>query len=127
LDSSALCLKQSIFSLTNMNTQRTILKVENNEVGKTTIFHLRREVKTHNLRERLKEMESPDYVGKFKRVDLYGRLGKNNPNRHKYSISSRRSIFRSHTRIRLEDASHIAVYINNVARSKFGGYTLVCQ
>jgi hypothetical protein len=110
-----------------MNTQRTILKVENNEVGKTIIFHLRREVKTHNLRERLKEMESFDYVGKFKRVDLYGRLGKNNPNRHKYSISNRRSIFRSHTRIRLEDASHIAVYVNNVVRSKFGGYTLVCS
>jgi hypothetical protein len=110
-----------------MNTQRTVLRVKNNEAGKQYIEQLRNEVKAHNLRERLKEMESPDYVGKFKRVDLYGRLGKNNPNRHKYSISSRRSIFRSHTRIRLEDASHIAVYINNVVRSKFGGYTLVCS
>jgi|688.fasta_scaffold348029_2 hypothetical protein len=110
-----------------MNTQRTVLRVKNNEAGKQYIEQLRNEVKAHNLRERLKEMESFDYVGKFKRVDLYGRLGKNNPNRHKYSIFSGRSIFRSHTRIRLEDASHIAVYINNVVRSKFGGYTLVCS
>jgi hypothetical protein len=107
-----------------MKAQRTILKVENNENGKTIIFHLRREVKTHNLRERLKEMESPGYEGAFKRVDLYGRLGKNNPNRHKYSVHSGRSIFRTHTRIALEDASHIAVYVNNVTRSKFGGYKL---
>jgi hypothetical protein len=110
-----------------MNTQRTILKVENNTDGKAVISNLRREAKIHNMKERVKEMESFDYVGKFKRVDLYGRLGKNNPNRHKYSIFSGRSIFRSHTRIRLEDASHIAVYINNVVRSKFGGYTLVCS
>ena len=108
-----------------MNTQRTILRVENNEDGKAVISHLRREAKIHNMKERVKEMETPGYVGAFKRVDLYGRLGKNNPNRHKYSLHSGRSIFRTHTRIALEDASHIAVYVNNVTRSKFGGYNLV--
>jgi hypothetical protein len=108
-----------------MNTQRTILKVENNTDGKAVISNLRREAKIHNMKERVKEMESPDYVGKFKRVDLYGRLGKNNPNRHKYSLRNRCSIFRTHTRISLKDASHIAVYVNNVTRSKFGGYNLM--
>jgi hypothetical protein len=108
-----------------MNTQRTILKVENNTDGKAVISNLRREAKIHNMKERVKEMESPGYEGAFKRVDLYGRLGKNNPNRHKYSSRNRRSIFRTHTRIALKDASHIAVYVNNVVRSKFGGYNLV--
>lgn len=107
-----------------MNTQRTILKVENNTDGKAIIAHLRREAKIHNMKERVREMETPGYEGRFKRVDLFGRLGKNNPNRHKYSIRNRRSIFRSHTRIRLEDAAQIAVYVNNVTRCKFGGYKL---
>jgi len=108
-----------------MKAQRTILKVENNADGKAVISHLRREAKIHNMKERLKEMETPGYEGKFKRVDIFGRLGKNNPNRHKYSSRGRGWCMRSHARISLEDASHIAVYVNNVTRCKFAPYMLV--
>jgi hypothetical protein len=110
-----------------MNTQRTILKVENTEAGKQYIAQLRNEVKAHNLKERATELLTPGYVAKLKRVDLFGRLGKNNPNRHKYSIRGGRYSFKSQARIDLKDSAYIAIYVNNVVRSKFGGYTLVCQ
>lgn len=103
---------------------RTVLHVNNNAEGKRIIAELRAEAKAHNLTERAKETLDPNYKGVFKRVDLFGRLGRNNPNRHKYSVTSRRSRFYRAVRIALEDASYIAVYCNNTVRSEYGGFKL---
>jgi hypothetical protein len=101
---------------------RTILHVDNNEQGKKIIAELRIAAKAHNLMERAKETLDPSYKAVFKRVDLFGRLGRNNPNRHKYSVTGRRSIFYRPIRIAMQDASYIAVYCNDTVRSGYGDF-----
>ena len=103
---------------------RTVLHVDNNENGKQIIASLRAAAKAHNLTERAKETLDPNYKAVFKRVDIFGRLGRNNPNRHKYSINGRRSRFYRAVRIALNDASYIAVYCNNTVRNQWGGFKL---
>ena len=103
---------------------RTVLHVDNNEIGKKTIADLRVKAKAHNLTERAKETLDPNYKAVFKRVDLYGRLGRNNPNRSKYSVTGRRSRWHRAVRIALEDANYIAVYCNETVRCVYGGFML---
>jgi hypothetical protein len=99
------------------------LTVNNDADGKKIIQHLRTLVKAHNLVERSKETLDPDYSGKFKRVDLYGRLGKNNPNRHKYSKGGEKANrFGGATRISLDDAAHVSIYVNNICRTSYGDW-----
>jgi hypothetical protein len=54
----------------------------------------------------------PGYEPVFMRVTLFGRLGKNNPNRSKYSTIGRTSWRNPAQRIALADAAEIAAYIN---------------
>ena len=103
---------------------RTILHVDNNSHGKAIIAALRAQAKAHNLMERAKESLDPTYRGTFKRIDLFGRLGRNNPQRHKYSVTGRRTRFYRAVRIALKDASYIAVYCNDTVRDAFGGFKL---
>ena len=60
---------------------RTVLKVKNDNQGWNVIKHHRVTAKAYNLRERANELTIPGYEPVFMRVDLFGRLGKNNPNR----------------------------------------------
>jgi hypothetical protein len=99
---------------------RTILHVDNNEHGKKIIASLRIQAKAHNLMERAKETLDPSYEAVFKRVDLFGRLGRNNPNRYKYSVVARRRGYRRSLRISMQDAQYIAVYYNNIVRTNYG-------
>ena len=48
------------------------------------------------------------------RVELKGRLGKNNPKAEKYRVlnQGRGRIYSPYSRIRLEDAAYVDVYIN---------------
>lgn len=90
---------------------RTVLKVPNNNDGWNVIKHHRAIAKAYNLRERANEIMIPGYEPVFMRIALFGRLGKNNPNRHKYA--KRPGSWRNPAqRIALADAAEIAVYIN---------------
>jgi len=103
---------------------RTVLHIDNNAHGKQIIDELRNKAKAHNLMERAKELLDPAYEAVFKRVDLFGRLGRNNPNRGKYSRAGLRSPFGRAIRIPLEDSQYIAVYYNDTVRSQYGGFRL---
>ena len=106
---------------------RTVLRVNNDEEGKKVIAELRAQAKAHNLIERAKEILDPDYKATFKRIDLFGRLGRNNPNRHKYSVNGKRTIFYKAIRISLKDAAYIAIYCNNIVRNKYSGFKITYQ
>jgi hypothetical protein len=104
-------------------TKRTVFTVANDASGNETIKQLRKEVKAHNLVERSKEVLDPTYIATFKRVDLYGRLGKNNPNSSKYKKGGpRSSIFGATPRVLLTDAVKIAVYVNYTQRFQWGSW-----
>jgi hypothetical protein len=104
-------------------TKRTVFTVANDASGNETIKQLRKEVKAHNLVERSKEVLDPTYIATFKRVDLYGRLGKNNPNSSKYKKGGPRSSFFGATpRVLLTDAVKIAVYVNYTQRFQWGSW-----
>lgn len=90
---------------------RTIQHVYNNEEGKKIIAELRAAAKAHNLMERAKETLNPKYVATFKQVRTFGRLGRNNPNRHKYALANR-TTYAVH--VKLQDAAKIAVYCDSV-------------
>lgn len=100
---------------------RTILHVDNNEQGKKIISELRSHAKAHNLSERAKETLDPNYKAIFKQIRTFGRLGRNNPNRHKYALANR-TTYAVH--VKLQDAARIAVYCNETVRSQFGGFRL---
>lgn len=100
---------------------RTIQHVYNNEEGKKIIAELRSQAKAHNLMERAKEALNPKYVATFKQIRVFGRLGRNNPNRHKYALANR-TTYAVH--VKLQDAEKIAVYCNETVRSQFGGFKL---
>ena len=103
--------------------KRTVFTVTNDSSGQETIQQLRKEVKAHNLVERSKEILNPTYVATFKRVDLYGRLGKNNPNSHKYKKGGVHSnFFGASPRVLLVDSAYIAVYVNNTRRVQYGAW-----
>ena len=104
-------------------TKRTAFTVTNDSSGHETIQRLRKEVKAHNLIERSKEVLDPTYVATFRRVDLYGRLGKNNPNSQKYKRGGpRSSLFGATPRVILADSAYIAVYVNNTRRYQWMGW-----
>lgn len=90
---------------------RTVLKVTNDNAGWNVIRALRTEAKAYNLREKAASLLDPNYKAVYKRVVLFGRLGKNNPNRSKYA--KRPGSWRNPAqRIALADAAEIAIYIN---------------
>ena len=103
---------------------RTVLHVNNDADGRALISELRVQAKAHNLRERAKEALDPTYKAVFRRIDLFGRLGRGNPMRHKYSVTGRRTRFYRAIRIALEDASYFAVYCNETVRAQGGGFKL---
>lgn len=100
---------------------RTIQHVDNNSHGKAIIAALRAQAKAHNLMERAKESLNPTYRGAFKQVRVFGRLGRNNPNRHKYAFGNRKTYA---VHIKPEDAATFAVYYNDTVRDAFGGFKL---
>lgn len=97
---------------------RTVLKVKNDKDGWALIKSLRLESKIYNLHEKAHALSDPSYDPVFKRVVLFGRLGKNNPNRSKYSKVGRSSWSNPAQRISLQDAAEIAVYINPMRKMK---------
>ena len=106
---------------------RTVLHVNNDADGRALISELRVQAKAHNLRERAKEALDPTYKAVFRRIDLFGRLGRGNPMRHKYSVNGKRTIFYKPIRISLKDAAYIAVYCNNIVRNKYSGFKITYQ
>lgn len=104
-------------------TKRITFTVTNDASGNETIKQLRKEVKAHNLVERSKEVLDSNYVATFKRVDLYGRLGKNNPNSHKYKKGGVHAHWLGGApRILLADSAKIAVYVNYTQRFEYRGW-----
>lgn len=86
-----------------------------------TIAELRSQAKAHNLTERAKETLDPNYKAVFKQIRVFGRLGRNNPNRHKYTLANRNTYA---VHVKLQDAAKIAVYCNNTVRNQWGGFRL---
>lgn len=84
--------------------------VNNNENGKKEIADIRLAAKIFNAEERLNAMKNPGYVPKIRKVALFGRLGKNNPNAEIYKERNRGSWRNPYQRIALEDAATIDVY-----------------
>ena len=72
-------------------------------IGEHIVKRLRDEVKFNNK------------IGyKKKYIKLHGRMGKNNPNAHKYhGLKYRGSGAHSHQTIKLEDAAYADIYIYN--------------
>lgn len=100
-------------STSDMKTRSSnyALTVNNNAAGHEAINDLRHKAKIFNAEERLKELTTPGYARKIQKVALYGRLGKNNPSAYKYK-PARFSWRNPYSRIRLEDAATIDVYVN---------------
>jgi hypothetical protein len=90
--------------------------VNNDAEGLAELAVLRQEIKTENAGERLKALLTPGHKPKLKRVLVFGRLGKNNPNAAKYK-SGETKVWRwsnAYQYIRKADAATLDLYIHPV-------------
>lgn len=102
-------------------TEQTVLKVKNDADGKEAIAMLRRQAKQLNARSRAKALLDPSYTPVFVQIATFGRLGKNNKNSWIYRQRNR-GFRNGYQRIAIEHSSEIAVYINPVVKTVYGGY-----
>lgn len=97
---------------------RIVEDIMNTEDGRGRLSKIRFFIRIHNLIERSQAGLDPSYVPKLLRVDVYGRLGKNNPMSEKYN---RRGFYVfPTTRISMKDSAWFKVYINPVRRHADG-------
>jgi hypothetical protein len=85
--------------------------VNNDAEGKAELNKIRLETKIFNAEEKLKALKDSSYRPIVKRISVYGRLGKNNPNAHKYRTANRYSFNNAYARIRIEDAATLDIYV----------------
>ena len=66
-----------------IHTNRTdsyLFSVQNDAAGHAHISEIRQRTRIHNAEQRLLAMQDPSYKPKFLKIEVKGRLGKNNPN-----------------------------------------------
>ena len=86
------------------------------DLNDSRLTELKHRIKVENMEIRLRRTKL-GRTGwyKLKRLDIYPRLGKNNPNRHLYAVGG--TLHRkNHQRIRPEHATRFDVYVSDVAR-----------
>ena len=88
--------------------------VNNTEGGKKEIAELRLSAKIFNAEEKLKALKNPGYEPKIRKVAIYGRLGKNNPNADKYKVKT--GWGNPYARIHIEDAATLDVYTTDYVK-----------
>jgi hypothetical protein len=96
--------------------------VNNTEGGKGEIENFRKECKIFNAEERIKALKEPGYVPKVKKIAVYGRLGKDNPNAAEYRAANK-GWRNAYARIRIEDAATLDVYCGTYVKETltYGG------
>lgn len=93
--------------------------VNNDAEGQVRIAQLRKEVRIFNAEERLKALKDSSYARQIAKVDIFGRLGKNNANAQRYrdAAKKQRENFIAHwganpyQRIAMADAVTIDSYV----------------
>jgi hypothetical protein len=88
----------------------------NDTAGHDKIAQLRKEISIWNLEEKLKSLKDPNIIRHTAKVDLFGRLGKNNPNAQGYRDSAKKNKNRwfgagAYQRIAIADAATLDVYV----------------
>jgi hypothetical protein len=66
-----------------IHTNRTdsyLFSVQNDAAGHAHIAEIRQRTRIHNAEQRLLAMQDPSYKPKFLKIEVRGRLGKENPN-----------------------------------------------
>lgn len=65
------------------HTNRTdsyLFSVQNDTEGHAHIAEIRQKTRVHNAEQRLMALQDPSYKPEFLKIEVRGRLGKNNPN-----------------------------------------------
>ena len=90
--------------------------ISNDIEGHEKIAQLRKEISIFNLEEKIKSLKDPNIIRHTAKVDLFGRLGKNNPNAQRYRDLAKKNKNQwcgagAYQRIAIEDATTIDVYV----------------
>ena len=99
-------------------TESYRFSVTNDNTGRAHIAQLKNEIRIFNLEQKIKALKDSSYIRQVSKIDIFGRLGKNNANAQKYRDARRgrvssRAWFGAHAyqRIDLADASTLDVYV----------------
>ena len=88
-------------------TKNYFATANNDAEGLAAIKELRKTIKIQNLIDRTMALQDPNFVPITRRVSLYGRLGKNNPNSDVY----RYKFGNGYQRIDIKHAATIDIYV----------------
>lgn len=92
--------------------------VDNTEIGNAEITQVRLDARIFNAEQKLKALKEPGYEPKIRKVALFGRLGKNNPNAEKYRSRNRNSWRNAYQRIAIADAATLDIYVTDYVKRK---------
>lgn len=99
--------------------KRAVFKVKNDVAGHEFIANLRAQSRLENAKSKAKALLDPSHTPVYVKIELFGRLGKNNPKSWIYK--QRNKGFRNgYQRIALADASEIAIYVNPMLKNTWG-------
>jgi hypothetical protein len=89
----------------------------NDAEGCAHIAQLRKEIRILNLEEKIKSLKDSSHVRKVSKVDIFGRLGKNNVNAQSYRDAAKKQRKTwgfgayAYQRIAIADAATLDVYV----------------
>jgi hypothetical protein len=99
-------------------TESYRFSVTNDNTGLEHIAQLRKEIRIFNLEEKIKSLSDPTHLRQVAKLDIFGRLGKNNPNAQDYRdvAKKQRSLgwgfgASAYQRIAIKDAATLDVYV----------------
>lgn len=104
-----------------MNTTRStnyLKSIVNNQTAKDEILKVRADARIFNLEQKLAQAKDPAHIRFVKKVDVYGRLGKNNAAAPEYRqlAAKQRANFtfgtQAYSRIAIKDAATIDIYVS---------------
>jgi hypothetical protein len=110
-------------------TESYRFSVTNDQDGLVHVNQLRKEIRIFNLEEKIKALNDPTHLPQVAKIDIFGRLGKNNPNAQGYrdACKKQRSLgwgfgAGAYQRIAIKDAATLDVYVRKYYSMK--PYTL---
>jgi hypothetical protein len=104
-----------------MNTNRSanyLKSIVNDQSAKDEILKVRAAARIFNLEQKLAQAKDPAHVRLVKKVDVYGRLGKNNPAalEYRHLAAKQRANFtfgaQAYQRIAIKDAATVDIYVS---------------
>lgn len=103
----------------NTNRSANYLKsIVNDQTAKDEILKVRADARIFNLEQKLAQAKNPAHIRLVQKVDVYGRLGKNNPAAVEYrerAQKQRRNYnfgANPYQRIAIKDAATVDIYIS---------------